>query len=163
VFATYDREAGYASIDFSFQPPMPLERVPEIIKLLNLLNGTRVLCDFSICACCNIVKLKTGLFLQGKTLPMSKYKWLIENMLEDSYHTFPLIMEVMNGGNFRNACDRYMDDHKYLLDMKDTYTEAMKEGILNDAKAVLADCYFNLDDKYRVNDAYIQGYQSSGP
>ena len=159
VFATYDRQAEYVGIDFSFQPPIPLERVPEIIKLFNLLNGVRVLCDFSICSCCNIVKLKTGLFIQGETLPMSKYKRLIENMLEDSYQTFPLIMEVMNGGNFRTAGDRFMDDHKDLWSGKNTYTEAIKGEILNDAKAVLADCYFNLDDKSRVNDAYIQGYQ----
>jgi hypothetical protein len=159
VFATYDRQVGYVGIDFSFHPPMPLERVTEIIKLLNLLNGVRVLRDFSICSCCNMLKLKTGLFIQGETLPMSKYKRLIENMLEDSYHTFPLIMEVVNGENFRTACDRFMDDHKDLWNGKNTYTETIKEEILNDAKTVLAHCHFNLDDKSRVNDAYTQGYQ----
>ena len=159
VFATYDRQVEYVGIDFSFHPPMPLKRVPEIIKLLNLLNGIQVLSDFSICPCCNMLKLKTGLFIQGETIPMSKYKRLIENMLEYSYHTFPLIMEVINDGNFRTAGDRFMDDHKDLWNGKNTYTETIKEEILNDAKAVLADCHFNLDEKSPVNDTYIQGYQ----
>lgn len=159
VFASYNRQMEYVGIDFSFHPPMPLERIPEIIKLLNLLNGIRVLCDYSICPCCNMLKLKTGLFIQGETIPMSKYKRLIENMLEWSYHTFPLIMEVINGENFKNACDRFMDDHEDLWSGKNTYTETINEEILNDAKAVLADCHFNLDDKSRVNDEYIEGYQ----
>lgn len=159
VAAIYDKQKECVGIDLVFHPPVPMERVSEVIKLLNLLNGMNTLYSISICQCCNVLKMRAMLFLADAALPIDKYKRLIKDLLEYSYFTFPLFMEVMNGAAFEEAYELFNDDHKDLLIDNDTYTEAIKEEILKDGKSVLSDCYFKLDEKSLVNDSYVQGYK----
>ena len=159
VSVIYDRQMGYAGFNIFFLPPVPSEKVPEILRFSSLLNGTQLLYRYSVCQCSNLISLQTGIYTLEETLIKSKYKRLIRTILEESYRTFPAFMEVMDGENFRDVGERLIDDHEDYLLGTDSYTETMKERILDDVKETLADEGINFNDTPRDNDAYVKQFQ----
>lgn len=155
VAVTYDKQAGYVGIDTSFFPKVPADKVPEISQLLNLLNGYRPICSYSICHCCNTVSLQYGLFLSGLALPVGKFKRLLHDMLEESYLAFPLIAQVIKDGNPEELHRRFMDDHRDLLKGKGGLLKEAKNNILQDMESVIAGLSISIKEDDRIDNGFV--------
>ena len=155
VAVTFDRPEGYVGIDASSHLKVPSEKIAEISQLLNLLNGDRPLCGYSVCHCCNTVSLRSGLFLSGEILPKAKFRRLIQDMLEETYLCSPLIAEVVAGGNPEALYDRFMDDHKDLMSKESKLSEGAKSKILGDMESVITGLKISIDEANRLVDGFV--------
>jgi hypothetical protein len=157
VAVTFDRAEGYVGIDAFFHRKVPSDKMAEISKLLNLLNGVSPIYGYSICQCCNTISLRSSLFLMGEILPKGKFGRLIHEMLEDTYLCSPLIEEVVAGGNPEALYDRFMDDHKDTMGKESTLTEGAKRKILIDMESVMTGLKISIKDDERIANGFVMG------
>ena len=155
VAVTFDRPEGYVGIDASSRLKVPSEKMAEISKLLNLLNGVSPIYGYSVCQYCNTVSLRSGLFLSGEVLSKDKFRRLIHDMLEDTYLCSPLIAEVVAGGNPEALYDRFMDDHKDLMSKESKLSEGAKSKILGDMESVMTGLKIPIKDDERLADGFV--------
>jgi len=155
VFATYDTQIGYVGIDFSFRDKVPSEKMPEILQLLNLLNGYRPLYGFSVCQRCNTISLRSDIFLSTEILPRDEFKRLISDILEDVYLCSPLIKDVVDGGNYKELHDRFMEGHKDILNMGSKPPRNIDGKILSDMESVITDLKIHINNKDRTVNEFI--------
>jgi hypothetical protein len=157
VFATYDRQVEYVGINIAFHLKVPLERLTDVLQLLNLCNERLPLNHFVVCPCCNEVSLTAALFSPGGNFPKSKFKRLIQNMLEDSYLYSPLIEEVSINGNPEILYDNFMDDHKDDMKKEEISTE-VKSKIMGDMESVLTGLKIAIEDADRCADGFVMNF-----
>jgi hypothetical protein len=155
VHVTYDREAGYVGIDASLHSNVPADKMAEVSKLLNLLNGDRPLCGYSVCSCCNDVSLRSGLFISDEILSKDKFKRLIKNAIEDTYHCNPLILEVAADGNHAALYDTFMVDHKNEIRMDSGGSTEAASKILGDMELVLTGLQIPIQNEDRLTNGFI--------
>ena len=158
VVVTHDKQRGYGEIKIESLLEIPSERVIAVIKLLDLFNGMMPFDHYSVCPCCNSVVLKTALFLPDDGLPIGKFKRLIRNILEHTYLGFPLIYEVMIGGNPEDASVRFREGYKALREMSDTMSDDAAGTVLRDMESVLHDHRITLQEEDRFDDGFIAAF-----
>ena len=164
----YDRYRKVISINISFDQDVPPGMVTEVLKLLNLLNGTVSYYRYIIGTCSNKISALTGLYVSEGRLSKDKFRRLICDFLEDTYSICPLIMQLLReGGNPEEIYDRYMDgqidgyrdlmsiDADYMTSMENKHTTEMDGNILDDIKSVFADFDITANDDDRVDDGFI--------
>jgi hypothetical protein len=155
VAVIYDEKEGYIGIDVSFlHIKVPSEKMAEILKLLNLMNGIRPICCYSVCHCCNTISWRSGLFLSGEVLPKEKFRRLIQEMLEDTYLCAPLIEDVVKSGNHNVLYDRFMDDHKDVM-KTDGISKGVKSQILGDMESVITGLKISIKEDLRLGNGFV--------
>ncbi len=161
VAVTFDRFRGYIGMDAAaLRFKIPQERMGETLTLLNLLNEIRPICSYSVCPCCNTVSYRTALFLSGETLPVSKFRRLIQDMLEETYLCFPLISKVATDGNPKDLHARFMDDHKHLMSMESKLSQKAIKQILDDMGQVMANLKIPIHE--RLSDGFVTDLMLEG-
>jgi hypothetical protein len=155
VIVFHRKKTGFVMFDVLFNSnEVSPEKMAEIRCLLDLLNRDRSIFHYSISQYCNCVSLRAHLFLSGERLPIGKCKRLIHCILEDAYNCFPLISAVINGGNYKDRYDRFMDHHKETKHMKSTISEKNVEKIMIDMEAVLASKMSPITDNNRSANSF---------
>jgi hypothetical protein len=160
VGVTYGWPEGYVGMDAAFHFKVPSERMTEAIQLLNLLNGISPLFGYAICQCCNGVSMHASLLLPDGSLPQGKFKRLIHEMLEDAYFSFPLIVEVINGGNPDDLGACFMEGYGDLKEIGKGISNEVAGTILSDMESVLHDLEISIRKEDRHDDVlavYFKG------
>jgi hypothetical protein len=151
----YDEKEGYIGIDVSFlHPKVPSEKMSEILNLLNLMNGNRPVCCYSICHCCNTISWRSGLFLSGEVLPKEIFGRLIQEMLEDTYLCAPLLEDVVKNGNHNVLYNQFMDEHKDVM-KKVMVPKGIKSQILDDMESVITGLNLSIKEELRLDNGFV--------
>jgi hypothetical protein len=151
----YDRHHGYININISTGLVIPAERLTEVLKMINLLNGMTPIYQYSICPCCNEISVHVSLHIHDHQLSKDKFKRLISYLLEDTYNHFPLIAQVVAGGSSEDVFEWFINDHKHLISTESKLTAEMEDKILEDVKLMFADFDITINDNDRVSDGFI--------
>ena len=152
VVVMHGRPEGYVGMEADFHFKVPSERIAEAMQLLNLFNGISPLFGYAICQCCNGVSMHASLFLPDGSLPQGKFKRLIHEMLEDTYLSFPLIVEVMNGGNPDDLGARFVEGCRDLKEIGKGISSEVAGTILSDMESVLHDLEISIREEDRHDD-----------
>ena len=147
VVVTYNRQQRYVGITITFHLNVPSERVTEVIRLLDLWNGMMPLDHYSVCECCNSVSMWAVLFLHDDSLPDGKFKRLIHDMLEYAYFSFPLIIEVINGGKQEDVHTRFTDGCRDLGKIEKAISSKNARTIISDMESVLHDLEISIREE----------------
>ena len=156
IMVKYDRYREVININIANSFIIKPGRVNEVLKLLNMLNGTMPLYQCCTCPCCNELSIHASLHLTGNRLAKDKFKRFIRLLLEDTYIIYPLIARMlMAGGSPEDFYARFMDNHKDLMDRGNKLTSEMEDKILEEVKLMFDDFDITIKDEDRVDDGYI--------
>jgi len=160
VVVMHGRLEGYVGMEVVFHFKVPSERMAEVMQLLNLFNGISPLFRYAICQCCNGVSMHASLFLPDGSFPQDKFKRLIHEMLEDAYISFPLIVEVINGGNPDDLGACFVEGCRDLKEIGKGISNEVAGTILSDMESVLHDLEISIREEDRHDDVlavYFKG------
>jgi len=155
VAAIYYKQTKYVAIKISFRLRVPSEKFADMWRLLNRLNSMMPLYHYSICTCCNSMSLEGGIFVSEDCLPISKYKNLIHDLLEDSYLCIPLIIAVIKGGNPDELYYQFIKDHQDILKKENSISKDIGHKIISDVETVLAGMQIKIEAENKHDGCFM--------
>ena len=158
VIVTHGMPEGYVGMEADFHFKVPSERMAEVMRLLNLINGSSPLFGYSVCQCCNGVSMHASLVLPDGSLPQGKFKRLIHEMLEDAYLCSPLMTEVIKGGKAETVYDGFIDDHQGSMSMEGQIPQKARTQILADMESVLLGLKITIKEEERHDYGFVMDF-----
>ncbi len=154
IYIEYQVAFEYVNINFSLGN-IPSDKITEMLKMINLINGTNHFHQYSICPCCNEILAHSQLFIPGNNLPKDKFNWLIRDLLESANILYPLMgITLFKGGDLDKYYGIYRDTMRESRSCGNGLSEEMEEKVLKDLVSVFADFTIAVSDENSIKHGY---------
>jgi hypothetical protein len=147
-------------INVELQLKVDPKRLPEILKFLNLLNKTTINYQYAVCPKCLNITISSALYVPGDKLPKEKFKKLLSLLLEETYHSYPLIDQLL----FADGCtpeilfDCYVDDQHQYLSRGGELSEEMKNRVIREMQTELNHLKLAVGEGERIDKGFMFQY-----